>query len=59
MSNFEEVKNFMYKFGQEIKEKPEFPSDKIVQLRNLLYLILRSIRRMSPVPRERFEKLIE
>ena len=33
MSNFEEVKNFMYKFGQEIKEKPEFPSDKIVQLR--------------------------
>ena len=32
---------------------------KIVQLRNLLYLILRSIRRLSPIPRERFEKLIK
>ena len=29
MSNFESVKKFMKTFGQEVKEKAEFPSDKI------------------------------
>ncbi len=33
MSNFERVKIFMKTFGQEVKEKSEFPSDKITSLR--------------------------
>jgi predicted HAD superfamily Cof-like phosphohydrolase len=33
MTNFESVKKFMETFGQEIKEKAEFPSDKITSLR--------------------------
>ena len=33
MSNFESVKKFMETFGQEIKEKAEFPNDKITALR--------------------------
>ena len=33
MSNFESVKNFMKTFGQEVKEKAEFPSGKITSLR--------------------------
>ena len=33
MSNFESVKKFMETFGQEIKEKANFPDDKITSLR--------------------------
>ena len=33
MSNFESVKKFMEIFGQEIKEKADFPDDKITSLR--------------------------
>ena len=33
MSNFEKVKIFMKTFGQEVKEKAGFPSDKITSLR--------------------------
>ena len=33
MTNFASVKNFMENFGQEVKEKAEFPSNKIVKLR--------------------------
>ncbi len=33
MSNFESVKKFMKKFGQEVKEKAEFPNDRISSLR--------------------------
>jgi predicted HAD superfamily Cof-like phosphohydrolase len=33
MSNFESVEVFMRTFGQEIKDKPSFPSAKITQLR--------------------------
>ena len=33
MSNFESVKKFMKTFGQEVKEKAEFPSKKIIDLR--------------------------
>ena len=33
MTNFESVGKFMETFGQEIKEKAEFPSDKITSLR--------------------------
>ena len=33
MSNFESVKKFMKTFGQEVKEKAEFPNDKISSLR--------------------------
>ena len=33
MTNFESVKKFMETFGQEVKEKAEFPSNKIVKLR--------------------------
>ena len=33
MSNFDDVRTFMKIFGQEIKTKPEFPNDKIIQLR--------------------------
>ena len=33
MSNFESVKTFMKTFGQEVKEKAGFPSDKITSLR--------------------------
>ena len=32
MSNFESVKTFMKTFGQEVKEKAEFPNDKITSL---------------------------
>jgi len=34
MTNFESVKKFMETFGQEIKKKAEFPSDKITSLRH-------------------------
>ena len=33
MTNFEKVGNFMKTFGQEVKEKPSFSSDKINKLR--------------------------
>ena len=33
MSNFDSVKKFMKTFGQEVKEKAAFPSDKITSLR--------------------------
>ena len=33
MSNFEEVKKFMITFGQEVKEKAEFPNEKVTALR--------------------------
>ena len=33
MSNFDRVKKFMLTFGQEVKEKAGFPSDKITSLR--------------------------
>ena len=33
MSNFKSVKRFMTTFGQEVKEKAEFPSDKVTALR--------------------------
>ena len=33
MSNFSSVKKFMETFGQEIKNKAEFPSEKIQDLR--------------------------
>jgi|TARA_B100000959_G_scaffold111717_1_gene117845 predicted HAD superfamily Cof-like phosphohydrolase len=33
MTNFTSVKKFMEIFGQEVKAKAEFPSDKIVKLR--------------------------
>ena len=33
MSNFDDVKNFMQIYGQEVKTKSSFPSKKIIQLR--------------------------
>ncbi len=33
MSNFKKVKNFMLKFGQEVKTDASFPNDKITKLR--------------------------
>ena len=36
MTNFEKVKEFMNTFGQEVKNRPEFPKEKIVELRNKL-----------------------
>ncbi len=33
MTNFESVRTFMKTFGQEIREKPGFPNDKIISLR--------------------------
>jgi predicted HAD superfamily Cof-like phosphohydrolase len=33
MSNFQKVKKFMQTFGQEVKEKAEFPNNKILKLR--------------------------
>ena len=33
MTNFEKVKKFMLTFSQEVKNKPSFPSEKIVNLR--------------------------
>ena len=33
MSNFNKVKTFMNTYGQEVKDNPEFPASKIVQLR--------------------------
>ena len=33
MTNFESVKKFMQTFGQEIKEKANFPDEKIISLR--------------------------
>ena len=34
MTNFESVKKFMETFGQEIKEKAQFPNEKITSLRH-------------------------
>ena len=36
MTNFEKVKEFMNTFGQEVKNKSEFPNEKIVDLRKKL-----------------------
>ena len=36
MTNFEKVKKFMQTFGQDVKTKPSFPDEKIVNLRNSL-----------------------
>ena len=33
MSNFTDVKKFMQTFGQEVKNKPAFPKEKIQNLR--------------------------
>ena len=33
MSNFDDVKIFMKTYDQEIKEKPEFPEEKVINLR--------------------------
>ena len=33
MSNFNKVRTFMNTYGQEVKDNPEFPDPKIVQLR--------------------------
>ena len=33
VSNFEKVKKFMNTFGQSVKTKPQFPDNKIMQLR--------------------------
>ena len=33
MSNFSKVKTFMNTYGQDVKEKPDFPDSKIVKLR--------------------------
>ena len=33
MSNFEKVKKFMQTFGQEVKNEPSFPNDKIVKFK--------------------------
>jgi predicted HAD superfamily Cof-like phosphohydrolase len=33
MNNFQKVKAFMKTFGQEVKEKAEFPNEKIIKLR--------------------------
>ena len=33
MSNFDDVKNFMQIYGQEVKTQSSFPSEKIIQLR--------------------------
>ena len=33
MTNFESVKKFMHTFGQEVRTKAGFPSDKIISLR--------------------------
>ena len=38
MSNFDDVKNFMHTFGQEVKVKAKFPNEKIIKLRyELIY----------------------
>ena len=34
MTNFESVKKFMETFGQDVKEKAEFPNEKITSLRH-------------------------
>ena len=36
MTNFEKVKEFMRTFGQEVKDKSEFPNEKIIDLRKKL-----------------------
>ena len=33
MSNFDDVKNFMIKYGQEVKINPSFPNKRVIQLR--------------------------
>ena len=38
MSNFERVKKFMKTFGQEVKGKAEFPSNKITNLSFYSYI---------------------
>ena len=38
MSNFEMVKKFMITFGQTVKNKAEFPEEKVIKLRENLIL---------------------
>jgi len=38
MNNFNRVKKFMQTFGQEVKDKAEFPTEKIIKLRYELIL---------------------
>ena len=46
MSNFDDVKTFMSAFGQEIKEKAEFPEPKIIKLRcNLISEELKELKK--------------
>ena len=33
MSNFDDVKEFMKAFGQEVRDEPSFPEEKIIKLR--------------------------
>ena len=41
MTNFNSVKKFMEVFGQEVKTKAEFPSEKIIKLRlNLIHSLV-------------------
>ena len=51
MSNFQSVKKFMETFGQEIKDKTEFPNEKIVQLR--LDLIKEELDELNQAIKER------
>jgi glycosyltransferase involved in cell wall biosynthesis len=47
---------------QPVRVNPLTPTGiihKIVQIRNIMYLLLRSIRRLSPAPRERFDRMIK
>ena len=48
MTNFEKVKQFMSTFGQEVKDRAEFPHDKIVDLR--IKLIEEELQELKDAP---------
>ena len=48
MTNFQKVKKFMETFGQEVKSKPSFSSDKINELRyNMIYFYIQELMGLS------------
>ena len=60
MTNFESVRKFMETFGQEIKEKAEFPKENIISLRyDLIKEELEELKEKSVLQDKEIEELVE
>ena len=60
MTNFEKVGLFMKTFGQEVKSKPDFATDKINELRvNLIVEELEELKEKVLKPKKTHKQLID